>query len=359
MQTCELSARQVALDPPRAFGPAARARLRATPEDFVVEEELGFAPAGAGRHLLLKVRKRNANTPWVARELARAAACHPREVGYAGLKDRRAIAVQWFSVPQPRRPVSWAAVASDQFEVLEAHAHTRKLPRGALAGNSFAVRIGACDGDGAALAALIAPRLAQIARCGVPNYFGPQRFGRDGANLARVAAGFSALARAERGFVISAARSVIFNALLAERVRAGSWDRLLPGDLANLDGRGSRFAVDAVDDSLATRSERLEIHPTGPLWGEGYPQTLGQVLELESRVATAFASERGLCEAAGLRQERRSLRLAVRQLQCESEPAAVLLRFRLTRGSFATVVLRELVETDGAAAAAGADDEGG
>jgi tRNA pseudouridine13 synthase len=348
----ELSARELALAPPRAYGaPPAGGILRAEPEDFVVEEDPGFAPAGVGGHLLLKVRKRNANTPWVARELARAAACHPREVGYAGLKDRRAIAVQWFSVPQPRRPVSWSTLASDEFEVLEAHAHTRKLPRGALAGNSFAVRIGACDGDGAALAALIAPRLAQIARCGVPNYFGPQRFGHEGANLARAAAGLGSLARAERGFVLSAARSVIFNAVLAERVRAGSWDRLLPGDLANLDGRGSRFAVDAVDESLAARSERLEIHPTGPLWGVGRPETLGQVFELESRVGAHFGPECVLCAAAGMRQERRSLRLRVGELQCKSETRAVRLRFRLTRGAFATAVLRELIGTDDAQAA--------
>jgi tRNA pseudouridine13 synthase len=349
---CKLSAREVALVPPRAYGaPRARGILRAAPEDFVVEEDPGFAPAGAGGHLLLKVRKRNANTPWVARELARAAACHPREVGYAGLKDRRAIAIQWFSVPQPRRPVNWSALANDQFEVLAAHAHTRKLARGALAGNSFAVRIGAGGGDGAALAAAIAPRLAQIARCGVPNYFGPQRFGRDGANLARVAAGLGSLSRAERGFVLSAARSVIFNAVLAERVRAGSWDRLLSGDLASLDGRGSRFAVEAVDESLAARNERLEIHPTGPLWGEGCPPSRGQVLELESRVGAHFGPECALCAAAGMRQERRSLRLRVGALQCESEARCVLLRFRLTRGAFATAVLRELIGTDDAAAA--------
>ena len=127
-----LSARAVALDPPRAHGaPLATAVLRATPADFVVEEDLGFAPAGSGQHLLLRVRKCNANTQWVARELARIAGCRTIEVGYAGLKDRRAIAIQWFSVPLPRAPISWSAVRDAEFEVLEAHPHTRKLPRGA------------------------------------------------------------------------------------------------------------------------------------------------------------------------------------------------------------------------------------
>src|SRR5256885_2227692 len=92
-----------ALLPPRAYGaPLARGTLRTEPEDFVVEEELGFAPSGTGQHVLLKIRKRNANTQWVARELARLCGCHPRDIGYAGLKDRRAIAFQWFSVPHSR-----------------------------------------------------------------------------------------------------------------------------------------------------------------------------------------------------------------------------------------------------------------
>jgi tRNA pseudouridine13 synthase len=341
-----LTARAVALDPPRAYGaPPAAGILRAALEDFLVEEDLGFTPAGSGAHLLLRVRKRNANTQWVAGELARIAHCHPAAVGYAGLKDRRAIAIQWFSVPRAGAAVDWPAAAGAEFQVLEAHPHTRKLPRGALAGNSFSVRIAAPGGEGAALAALIAPRLAHIVRCGVPNYFGPQRFGRDGANLARIAPGSGAARRQERGFVISAARSVVFNAVLAERVRESSWDRVLPGDLANLDGRGSIFAADPADASLAARCERLQIHPTGPLWGRGQPASAGRVLELESAVAARFATECGLCSAAGLRQERRSLRLAVREARCEAEPRALRVSFRLTRGAFATAVLRELIVT--------------
>jgi tRNA pseudouridine13 synthase len=342
----ELSAREVALAPPRAFsGPLVPGLLRAEPEDFVVEEDLGFTPAGAGQHLLLKVRKRNANTHWVARELARRAGCRPADVGYAGLKDRRAIAVQWLSVPRPRAPVDWQGEGESEFEVLEIHPHNRKLPRGALAGNHFEVRIRATDGDGAELAALLAPRLAEIAHRGVPNYFGPQRFGRDGANLARPVEDLRALPPAQRGFLLSAARSVIFNAVLAERVTRGSWQQLLEGDLANLDGRGSVFAVEGTETDLAARGALLAIHPTGPLWGRGSPATRGQVLELEARAGERFGTESALCVAAGMRQERRSLRLAVQGLGCSAETDAVRLRFRLTRGGFATAVLRELIAT--------------
>jgi tRNA pseudouridine13 synthase len=340
----ELSAREAALAPPRAHGePVVAGQLRTQPEDFVVEEDLGFAPAGSGQHLLLKVRKRDANTQWVARQLAKIAGCRPFEVGFAGLKDRRAVAVQWFSVPRPRTAVAWLELSAQDFAVLEAHPHNRKLPRGALAGNHFSVRIRAPDGDGAHLSAALAPRLAEIARRGVPNYFGPQRFGREGANLLRAGQSLDNLRREERGFVLSAARSVVFNAVLAERVVDGSWEQVVTGDVVNLDGRGSLFAADAADPTITQRCGRLEIHPTGPMWGAGTPETLARVLDLEARVAAQFSQESQLCAAAGMAQERRSLRLAVRELQSEPEPDACVLRFRLARGSFATAVLRELI----------------
>ena len=342
-----------ALEPARAFGPALGSGvLRAQSDDFIVEEDLGFAPAGMGQHVLLKVRKRDANTQWVARELAKVCGCRPMDVGYAGLKDRRAVAVQWFTVPKAAVPSldGWAAVRTSEFEVLEAHAHTRKLPRGALAGNSFIIRVR----DAAGTDDQLAERVGLIRRRGVPNYFGPQRFGREGSNLLRITAGLRALRPPERGFVLSAARSLIFNSLLAERVRDGSWERLEAGDIANLDARGSVFAVDAADATLPERCQRLDIHPTGPMWGRGLPASQGRVLELESGVAAQLAPAAGLIQEAGMEQERRSLRLAVRDLQWSREANAVVLRFRLTRGSFATTVLREIFEVGGAE-----DDAGG
>lgn len=339
-----------ALAPPRAFGsPLGRARLRAEPEDFLVEEDLGFEPSGAGAHALLKVRKRNANTEWVARELARATGCRPGDVGFAGLKDRRAVAVQWFSVPLPRlkgqppTPVAdLAAVRGEGFEVLEAHAHAKKLPRGALAGNRFTVRLRDAQLDDAQLAA----RIDAIRRHGLPNYFGPQRFGRDGGNLRKVVPDPEAIHPRERTYVLSAARSLVFNAVLAARVTDGSWCVLEPGDVANLDSRGSVFAVEALDDSLTERASRLDLHPTGPLWGRGELLTRGRIQQLEQRVAEGFGDPCALVIAAGMRQERRSLRLAVRDLDWQRDGGDVVLRFWLTKGSFATTVLSELLDTE-------------
>jgi tRNA pseudouridine13 synthase len=333
-----------ALEPPRAHGaPLARGTLRAEPEDFVVEEDLGFGPSGTGQHVLLKVRKRNANTQWVVRELGKICGCHPRDIGYAGLKDRRAVAIQHFTVPQSRlMPDAWRSVREPEFEVLAADSHSRKLPRGALAGNRFMIRIRNIEVDDAALAA----RSAEITRRGVPNYFGPQRFGRDGANLVRMADGLRGLRHQERGFVLSAARSLVFNAALAERVRDGSWERLEAGDIANLDGRGSIFPIDTLDQTLIERCEQLDIHPTGPMWGRGAPASHLRALELETRVAAEFSQACALTADAGIEQERRSLRLAVRDLTWEREANAIVIRFRLMRGSFATMVLREIVDSE-------------
>lgn len=332
----------LALTPPRAFGgPVGRGRLRSEPEDFVVEEQLGFEPSGAGQHALLRIRKRNANTEWVARALARVAGCRPHDVGYAGLKDRRAVSTQWFTVPQSiKAPIAWQDVSIEGCEVLEAHAHLRKLPRGALSGNRFVIRIRDLKGDGDALRT----RVAAIAQRGVPNYFGPQRFGRDANNLARIAGGIAHLHPNERGFVLSAARSVVFNAVLSERVRDGSWEKLEAGDVANLDGSGSIFPVDELTPDLQERGRTLDIHPSGPMWGAGDLLTQGRVLDLETRVGTEFALASAMATEAGMRQERRGLRMPVRELTAEFAEGEVTLRFELGKGSFATTVLSELVD---------------
>lgn len=338
---------EAALDPPRAHGgPLGPGRLRTQPEDFLVEEQVGFAPSGAGQHVLLKVRKRDANTQWIARELARACGCRPGDVGYAGLKDRHAVATQWFTVPQSRlSPEDWMAVGSGEYQVLEAHRHSRKLPRGALAGNRFVIRVRGAAVDDASLAS----RIAAIETRGVPNYFGPQRFGRAGANLKRIGEDLRALGPAERGFVLSAARSVIFNAALAQRVGDGSWERLEPGDLANLDGRASHFRVEAVDETLARRCAQLDIHPTGPLWGRGSPPSGGRVLELEQHIAGRLTTACDLVARAGMDQERRSLRLAVRDLRWRRDADladSITVEFRLSRGAYATTVLSEIFALD-------------
>ena len=244
------------------------------------------------------------------------------------------------------QPVDFTALASPEFQVLEAHAHARKLPRGALAGNRFSLRLRPLAGGAGALLIGLNAALEVVGRRGVPNYFGPQRFGRSGSNLAALAGDVLALPRPERGFVLSAARSLIFNALLGERVAAGTWDQLGNGDLAMLDGRGSFFAVTEEDATLRARCASLEIHPTGALWGEGEPPSTGEVRALEARIAQDLPHAARACVAAGMHQERRALRLAVLKPEVSEDADAVHLSFALTRGAFATAVLRELIDAE-------------
>jgi len=348
--------RRAALAPPPAWGaPLGNGVLRAAPEDFQVDEILGFAAGGEGPHALLHVRKRGANTEWVARELARAAGVKPFEVGFAGLKDRNALTTQHFTVPRGKRAAEeFIGLAGEGFEVLAAAAHQRKLPRGALEGNRFAITVRGLNCDPAA----IAQRLQRIAAGGTPNYFGEQRFGREAGNLEQVLRAAQQIAqgtnegggrrrerrgRDDAGFMLSAARSLIFNAILAERVAAGTWNRLVAGDVANLDGRGSVFAVEQVDGELEQRCVALDVHPTAPLTGAGQSLASGDVLALEDAVAARYPEALAVIHAEGMKSERRALRIRVRELAHEYAGDTLRLQFALSAGSFATTVLREII----------------
>jgi tRNA pseudouridine13 synthase len=334
-------------DLPAALGgPAGRGRLRARPEDFVVEEELGFEPSGEGEHLFLRLRETGCNTAWVAGRLARWAGRPPSDVGYAGLKDRHAVTEQWFSVrcPGGRHP-DLAALSIPGVELLGHAAHNRKLKRGALQGNRFRLRVSALQAD----ATLLASRLDELVRRGVPNAFGPQRFGRELGNLRIAEAWFGGGAvprRAERGFALSAARSLIFNAVLAERIAAGDWERAAAGDPVQLDGRGSWFLAEQGDAALPARLAALELHPTGPMWGRGEPPGDGPGAALERDVAARFPAFATGLAAAGLEQERRALRVRVRELQWQLGTDSLALSFGLPAGAYATAVLRELLDVD-------------
>jgi len=332
---------------PLAWGPPpARGRIRVTPEDFVVDELLGFAPDGAGAHLLLRVEKRGANSGWVAAALARAGQVATRDVGLSGHKDRNAVTRQYYSLPASARAPAggWAGFAGDGFRVLETAPHGRKLRVGTHRANRFRILIRELSGDAGA----IVDRLRAIERGGVPSYFGPQRFGRDEANLRAARAwavgGRPPRERATRGFALSAARSVMFNTLLARRVRDGTWNCLVAGDAAMLDGRRSFFSVTTLDEPLRARCLALDVHPSGPLHGRGEPPVTAAVADAERECAAEEPDLARLLDAHGLRHERRSLRVAVRSLAWRLEPPTFELEFELPRGAFATAVLHELLE---------------
>lgn len=330
-----------------AFGaPTVRGVLRSAPEDFVVDEELGFAPDGDGEHLLLHVRKRETNTEWLAREIARFAGVKPVAVGFAGLKDRHAVTTQWFSVHLPKGgDPAWDAFGNPDVAFLAVRRHRRKLHRGELSGNRFRLVVRALTGDLGTLEA----RLQQVAAHGVPNYFGEQRFGIDGGNLAQASAMFGQRQvirdRHKRGLYISAARSYLFNEVLAARVRAGNWERALPGEVVMLDGTQSFIQCDHIDAVIERRVAAGELQLTGPLWGRGRPLSGGEVLALEQAALAPYAAWRDGLEHVGLEQERRALRLRPEGLHwsLDADAATLSVEFALPAGAYATTVLREIV----------------
>lgn len=328
---------------PCAYGtPPLGARLRSSPEDFVVEEILGYDADGAGEHALLWVEKRGANTDWVARELAKFAGVSQVAVGYAGMKDRHAVTRQTFSVQLAGKPdPDWSVFPHAEVKVLAATRHSRKLKRGALRGNRFVLVLRDAQGDREAAERV----LAQIAARGVPNYYGEQRFGREGGNVEQARAMFAGrrVERDKRSFLLSAARSQIFNSVLAARVERDAWDKPLDGEIWSLAGSRSWFGPEPFTDVLAERLARADIHPSGPLWGQGEPPAQAEAGALERQIGAAYGDLAAGLAAARMDQERRPLRLMPKDLRWRwHDDGALELSFELPAGAYATVVVREV-----------------
>lgn len=323
--------------------------IRSQPEYFQVEEQLPFKPDGEGGHVLLKIRKRNANTDWVASELANFASVPKLDVGYAGLKDRHAVTTQWFSIKvEGVEEPNWSDFESDDVNVLEINRHKKKLKRGALSGNHFILRLSNVTGD----KAVWQTQLEHIAQFGVPNYFAEQRFGHSGNNLFKAqqwfAEGKKPKKRQQKSLILSAARSWLFNLVLDQRVQDKNWDQLLQGDFMLLSGtKASLFEAKIDDTLLPARLAAMDIHPTGPLWGRGQSSTQADCAVLEQLVLSDWLDWCEALERQGLTQARRALRLYPEHFKWQWLDNDLELQFFLPAGCYATAVLRELaVMTD-------------
>jgi tRNA pseudouridine13 synthase len=329
----------------RAYGgPVLSARFRSTPEDFFVEEIASFQPSGEGEHLLLTVEKRGMNTAFAAKTLAAWAGIAEMGIGYAGMKDRHAVTRQRFTVHFPKRvSPDIGLLESADLHVLEHAWHNRKLSRGALAGNRFVLVLREVRGEREAIEA----RLQAIRQHGIANYFGEQRFGRDGDNVQAALRMFAGerVRREQRSIYLSAARSELFNAVLARRIADGTWNTGAEGEVWMLDGTQSVFGPEPFTDDLRERAARQEIHPTGPMWGAGELRTRDRVREIEEAALEPFAELRAGLAKADMKQERRALRVRVNELEWQWLADDVLqLSFRLAPGAYATEVLAELGE---------------
>lgn len=202
------------LDFPFAYGrPLAKGIFRRIPEDFQVDEHLGYQPDGIGEHVYLQIRKRGENTAWVAQQIAQLAKTNLNDIGYAGRKDRHAVTTQWFSVYLPKGgEPDWQALNTESVSVLNVSRHLHKLRRGEHQLNHFVIRLRDLP---VAQQEMLEQRLNLVLQQGVPNYFGEQRFGRGGNNLQQaqqlLVDGKSIRDKQQRGLVLSAARSISCN----------------------------------------------------------------------------------------------------------------------------------------------------
>jgi tRNA pseudouridine13 synthase len=330
--------------------PGSGGALRSSPEDFRVDELPAYLPSGAGPHLYLKVEKRGRTTRDVVRAIAGALGVPERDAGYAGLKDRDAVTTQWLSFPAAREPDP-RALEGPGLRVLEASRHANKLRPGHARGNRFQVAVRGGDVARARACA------AALAASGLPNFFGAQRFGRDGGNAAvgrallrgdaTPEARRAARDRFLRRLSLSAWQSALFNRWLAERMRDGLFATAIAGDvLKKLDTGGIFTCEDPALD--AARVARFEVSPAGPMFGHRLRPASGEAGAREARLLAAEGIgpaelARGGGETEGTR---RAARLRV-EVELEAIEGGYLARFELPRGSYATVVMRELTKVEG------------
>ena len=357
-------------------GPVATGKIKAIPEDFFVDELLGFEPSGEGEHVFLHIEKRALTTLAVRDKIAALASCKSMDVGYSGLKDKWAVTRQWFSVYLPGGDqLDWQSLteqaSSDNssgayIKLLTVCRHSRKLRRGAHKANAFKLVVSSLSASSSVSASASASaddlneqltlKIKALCEQGVPNYFGEQRFGK--SNLPKARALFSAnkrMPREQRSLCLSAARSYLFNRVLDARISASNWSTYVDGDVLMLDGSRSRFVLDAESDSDADFSEKVtakieqrlaqgDIHISGPMCGRGCSGVTAAAEQLEdAAIADEIALVEGL-DRQGVDVARRPLRCFPKQFEWQLEDEKCHLSFILPTGSYATVLIRELVE---------------
>ncbi len=327
-----------------AYGqPKSSGQIKSFPDDFCVVEHLGFELTSEGEHLFLLIEKKLLNTEDMVNIIARTLCLPPKVISYAGLKDKYAKTTQWFSVHLPGvADPDLDGLTTDNYQLLKAVRHNKKLKIGALKGNHFIIKMNDFDYDENELF----KRIDTIRAHGVPNYFGPQRFGHQGGNLERakevLLENKKIKSRHLRGMYFSAARSFLFNQILSRRVGEGNWNLPLNGDLMMLVGNHSVFQIDMVDDELMQRARENDISPAAPLWGTGKKRVTGQALHIQNLALEPWQDWCVALERHGLQGSYRSMVLLPEDLQFREN----VFTFTLPAGAYATTVLRELLTSN-------------
>jgi tRNA pseudouridine13 synthase len=322
-------------------------KFRERPEDFQVEEIPAYQPTGTGEHLMVRFEKTGMTTPEAVRRLAEALGVDPAQAGWAGLKDRIAVTSQWVSL-FGGTPEAAQSLAFPGLRVLEAARHTHKVRTGHLRANRFVIRI-RCDAAQLEIARSV---MAELATSGGPNYYGEQRFGRFGDNVAQarrflIEGGRAPRDRFKRKLLVSALQSHWFNAWLAARVGRGALHRVTDGDLMRKEDTGGLF-VAADRDDAESRMAAWQISPTGPIFGAEMRWPERDALELERALWDVQGMPSDMLQR--LRKwmpgSRRVARIRPTDVHVLPFDDGIELAFTLPKGAYATVVLRELLKSD-------------
>lgn len=324
--------------------PKQTALLKAECADFVVKEQLGYDMSGDGEFVAVKVRKTDCNTLFVGEQLAKFAGISARNMSYAGLKDRKAVTEQWFSLQMPGQPTpDFSQFSLEGVEILDVTRHQRKIRIGSLQGNHFEILLRNAEETDE-----LKVRLDFLAKNGFPNYFTEQRFGRDGNNLTqalRWANGeIKVKDRHKRSFYLSAARSEIFNLIVSKRMELDLAQQIFVGDVLQLSGSHSWFVVDESED-LAQLQQRLaqqDVLLTAPLIGEEEKSAVDFEHEIFAQHQALF----DLMRQERIKAARRPILMQPQQFQWKFEPNGLRLQFALPAGSYATALIRELVNIE-------------
>ncbi|QIA64254.1 tRNA pseudouridine(13) synthase TruD [Vibrio astriarenae] len=332
-----------------AFGkPSAKAKIKAQAADFVVIEDLGFELTGEGEHLMVRIQKTGENTAFVANELAKACGVASKAVSWAGLKDRHAVTEQWLSVhlPTGETPDFSAFLAQyPSIKILDITRHNKKLRPGDLIGNAFTLRLTEVSD-----VTEVEARLEKVKQLGVPNYFGAQRFGREGNNLSEARRWGRDNVRTrnqnKRSLYLSAARSWIFNRIVSDRIEQGLFEQVIQGDVIAQQGVAG-FSAPVVKEQIESLNSEFSsgtISITAALAGDNALPTADAALAIEQPIVDQEADLMALIRGNRMRHERRSIALKPQDLSWEVEGDSITLSFSLDAGSFATSIVRELVE---------------
>jgi tRNA pseudouridine13 synthase len=339
-----------AINPPllTAGVPGVGGRIKQQPEDFEVEEIPAYEPSGEGEHLFLWVEKCGMGAEFFQRQIAKRLGLSPGEVGTAGLKDRHAVTRQYVSVPASVAP-NLGALDGDGIRVLRHARHGNKLKPGHLHGNRFHALIRHAD---RAQDASLQQILERIRSEGLSNYYGSQRFGRDAetAHLGLDLLGGRAKKMRSpflRKLALSAVQSLLFNAYLAQRLTDGLMRRVLPGDVMAKWPAGGMFTAEDVAVEQERFDRRETVH-AGPMFGRKTFPAKSEAAEREAKVLAAAGFTKESFEGFGklLQGTRRHNLIYVDDLSATWEHEGLRLTFALPAGSYATVLLREIMKVD-------------